>query len=101
MTGLTATNARSKQSQIPTTGGQLPSASGKQSQLQGDHLFTIIKNQSKDRRKIEIQHNLQKKRDNSIVLRDSTADGEVLLATNSTLDQDVTVQEAPKAAKKF
>ena len=43
----------------------------KQSQGQGEQLFTIVKNQSKDKRKIEIQHNLQKKRENSLGLRDS------------------------------
>ena len=51
-----------------------------------------MKNQSKDRRKIEIQHNLQKKRDNSLVLRESTNNDEtgqntVMLQTNSTLEQ--------------
>ena len=68
-----------------------------QSQGQGEQLFTIVKNQSKDKRKIEIQQNLQRKRENSMSMRNNqqyetnvnnlTADDQVMLATNSTLEQ--------------
>jgi len=59
-----------------------------------------VKNQSKDKRKIEIQQNLQKMRDNSLVIRESanlknsgtiTDDTFVCLITDSTLEQNLQV----------
>ena len=86
----------------PSSGAGLSSKQGQG----GEQLFTIVKNQSKDKRKIEIQHNLQRKRDNSLVLNNQANlnnssvglsdehqqlnnDRGVLLQTNSTLEKEL------------